>query len=277
MQQANKPVRQVSPAEFRRPGGSSASGHSVVELLLVVAILLVILAIALPRLVAARQSAQQVSAVVFLRNLHAAQEQFSMVHGQYAARFADLEGFQVSNGSTLAPPQQFPVGLCPLRNDTMPTLAFLLLPAPEISGETAYSGNGPQRPSGTEQHSSGGVGQLGEPAGAGNFNPPSGGEGGSNPDAHQNSRGPGGDTAQEQGGSTSGEGAGGSQGEAWSQSDRMTYRGYEFYLVRPTAHTWNCLAKPMRDERNSYHYFADQTGAIRREFGRQASAQSPIL
>jgi type II secretory pathway pseudopilin PulG len=273
MRHASQSGQQSSGAARR------AKGASLVELLIVVAILLVILAIALPRLVAARATAQEASAVVFLRNLHAAQEQYYIVHGTYAATFAELEGYLASNGGALAPPQVFPVGLSPLRNSTMPTLAFLLLPAPDVADGSAYSGNGPKRPEGEDEKSGGGGAGSGAPAGGGGSNPPGKGNddrgsgGGQNPGS-----GSGNDSnAPEQGGSPSGGKPDGSKGGVWSKADRITYQGYEFYLLRPNAHSWNCLAMPARNEHSGHHYFADQTGTIRREFGKPASAQSPAL
>jgi type II secretory pathway pseudopilin PulG len=250
-----------------------------VELLIVVAILLVVLAIALPRLMAARQTAQEASAVVFLRNLHAAQEQYYIVHRTYAATFAELEGYLASNGGALAPQRAFPEGLTPLRNNTMPTLAFLLLPAAAMPDQSAYASNGPKRPQGNDEQSGGGGTGLGDPAAGGGSNPPGKGNGDSGPGGGQD---PGsgsddGANPNQQGGSPSGAKPGGSQGGEWAKADRITYQGYEFYLLRPNAHSWNCLAMPVRNEQGGHHYFADQTGTIRREFGKPAGAQSPAL
>lgn len=246
---------------------------------MVLAILLVILAIALPRLMAARTSAQEASAVVFLRSLHAAQEQYYIAHGNYAATFAELEGYLASNGGALAPLHAFSAGLTPQRNSTMPMLAFLLLPAPGMADESAYTGNGPKRPQGEDEQSGGGGTGLGDPAAGGGSNPPGKGNGDSGPGDGQ---GPGsgsdnGSDPSQQGGSPSGASPGGSQGGEWAKADRITYQGYEFYLLRPNAHSWNCLAMPVRNERSGHHYFADQTGTIRREFGKPASAQSPAI
>ncbi len=88
----------------------------------------------MPRLLAARRSVQQASAVVFLRNLHAAQEQYFVVHGQYAATFAELEGFLAANSQSLTPVETLRVRWQPVRNGSLPTLAFLLLPAPDVAG-----------------------------------------------------------------------------------------------------------------------------------------------
>ncbi len=274
MRYANQGGEKSSRVATRR-----ARGTSLVEMLIVVSILLVILAIALPRLMAARQSAQQASAVVFLRNLHAAQEQYHFVNGTYAGTFAELEGYLAANGGGLATQPAFPVGLTPLRNSTMPTLAFLLLPTAAMPDQSSYASNGPKRPEGEDENSGGGGAGSGAPAGGGGSNPPGKGTNDSGPGAGQ---GPGsgsgdGSNPPEQGGSPSGGKPGGSQGGVWSKADRITYQGYEFYLLRLNAHSWNCLAMPVRNEHSGHHYFADQTGTIRREFGRPASAQSPAL
>ena len=273
-------VRRANQAETRassRPRPHLARGGSVVELLIVVAILLVVMAIAMPRLLAAKKSAQEASAVVFLRNLHSAQMQYYITHGSYAATFAELEGFLAANQG-LAPLRQFAAGTSPVPIEAMPTLAFLLLPTPGLPDSQAYTSDGPKRPNETDQHADSGSAPIGSSPGSGNSNPARGSNGESSPGADQNGGGASeSDPGSGPGGSSSSRGRDGSQDGAWSKADRMTYQGYEFYLLRPTAHTWNCLAMPVRDERNGHHYFADQSGAIRREYGRPASAQSPLL
>lgn len=268
-------VQAASPSPRRK--SRCDAGGSLVELLIVVAILLVVLAMALPRLMAARQSAQQAAAVVFLRNLHAAQEQFRIVNGNYAGTFAELDGFLAdsrnANGRRLLPAAS-PV----LHGDALPALAFLLLPAMSLPDEPAYSSDGPQRPKGSNEHRPGAGTPRGDAPRGSNPNPPGknrdGDDGGADGRGESNDEGADG---HPQSSSSSSHSAGGSEGADWSKADRITYQGYEFHLLRLTAHTWRCLATPVGHPQNAHHYFADQGGTIRREFGRPAGPQSPLL
>lgn len=270
--------RRVLASPVKRPCARKScravSGHSLVELLLVVPILLTILAIALPRVVAARRTAQQASAVTFLRNLQAAQTQFYFARGHYAGTFAELQGFLAAEGGQLVPPGLQPE---PIGSGIMPMLAFLLLPAPAPPDEPAFSSNGSSRPTGTGRESSGGGAPLGDAPSSGSSNPAPGNSDGTGPVGN---RGPGSGSEEDSvghGDPGSGSGSGETHGGNRTKADRLTWQSYEFYLLRPTPHSWNCLAMPVRDEQASYHYFADQTGAIRRELGRPAGAKSPAL
>ncbi len=76
-------------------------GFSLVELLLVVAIILVIIAIGTPILLQSMQQAYDASAVAYLRQLQRAQENYRGVNREYADSFSQLESYLTSE---LAPP-----------------------------------------------------------------------------------------------------------------------------------------------------------------------------
>lgn len=65
-------------------------GFSLIELLIVVAIMLIIITIALPKLTRARMQSQEVAAIAAIRTLHTAQVQFYSTYGRYAASLAEL-------------------------------------------------------------------------------------------------------------------------------------------------------------------------------------------
>ena len=65
-------------------------GFTLIELLIVVAIILIIAAIALPRLAVARQNAQEMAAVRTISTLHTAQTQYYSQFGKYATTLQEL-------------------------------------------------------------------------------------------------------------------------------------------------------------------------------------------
>ncbi|MDP9269326.1 MAG: prepilin-type N-terminal cleavage/methylation domain-containing protein [Acidobacteriota bacterium] len=67
-------------------------GFSLIELLIVVAIILIIAAIAIPNLLSARIQANESSAVGTLRTLNTAQQNYQIIYGGYADDLAKLGG-----------------------------------------------------------------------------------------------------------------------------------------------------------------------------------------
>ena len=65
-------------------------GFSLIELLLVVAIIMVIFAIGTPYLLRSMQSAHDAGAVAYLRQMQRAQENYRVVNGEYADSFDQL-------------------------------------------------------------------------------------------------------------------------------------------------------------------------------------------
>lgn len=65
-------------------------GFSLIELLIVVAIILIIITIALPKLTRARMYAQETAAVAAIRTLHTAQVQYNSQFGRYATSLTEL-------------------------------------------------------------------------------------------------------------------------------------------------------------------------------------------
>ena|SRR5579883_1697449 len=65
-------------------------GFTLIELLIVVAIILIIAAIALPRLAVARQNAQEMAAVRTVQTIHTAETQYYSQFGRYATTLQEL-------------------------------------------------------------------------------------------------------------------------------------------------------------------------------------------
>jgi prepilin-type N-terminal cleavage/methylation domain-containing protein len=76
------PVRNI-----RRP---HASGFSLIELLIVIAIILIILAVALPKLTSARRYAQEMAAAKAITTVHTAETQYYSQYGVYATSLQQL-------------------------------------------------------------------------------------------------------------------------------------------------------------------------------------------
>lgn len=65
-------------------------GFSLVELLIVIAIILIILGIALPKLSTARMNSMEMAAIAHLKTLHTAQTQYYSQFGKYATSLNEL-------------------------------------------------------------------------------------------------------------------------------------------------------------------------------------------
>ena len=65
-------------------------GFSLIELLIVIAIILIIITVALPKLTRARMYAQEVGAINSIKTIHTAQVQYNSTFGRYAVSLAEL-------------------------------------------------------------------------------------------------------------------------------------------------------------------------------------------
>src|ERR1051325_4961692 len=65
-------------------------GFSLIELLIVIAIILIIITIALPKLNRARMYSMETAAIGAIRTLHTAQVQYSSQYGKFAATLTEL-------------------------------------------------------------------------------------------------------------------------------------------------------------------------------------------
>lgn len=81
------------------------AGFSLIELLIVIAIILIILGFAVPRLTKARASAQELAATTAVHTLITAQQQYYSSYGQYATSLTQLgpptSGSASANGADL--------------------------------------------------------------------------------------------------------------------------------------------------------------------------------
>src|SRR5262249_22589492 len=65
-------------------------GFSLIELLIVIAIILIIVTVALPKLTNAKRFAQETAAIRAIQTIHTAQVQYSSQFGNYATSLAEL-------------------------------------------------------------------------------------------------------------------------------------------------------------------------------------------
>lgn len=74
------------PIRYRRRRG----GFSLIELLIVIAIILIILAVALPKLANARKFAQEMAGMKAISTIHTAETQYYSTFGRYATTLLEL-------------------------------------------------------------------------------------------------------------------------------------------------------------------------------------------
>jgi type IV pilus assembly protein PilA len=65
-------------------------GFSLIELLIVIAIILILITIAVPNLTRARMHAQETAALAAIKTIHTAQVQYYSTYGRYAASLTEL-------------------------------------------------------------------------------------------------------------------------------------------------------------------------------------------
>jgi type II secretory pathway pseudopilin PulG len=292
-------LSRVAKASRRARRLHSSSAFSVVELMLVMSIILLLAAIAIPRLLDAQKKSYEAGVVTFLRTLQSNQESYRLANGYYSDNFTDLGLIAfapVAPGDSLA-------------HDRW---ARLFAPWAQISPGSVYAAQGSQQPPAktppppdTGQGGFGGqnpgkqpektTGGPGAPAGGGGAG---GGGAGTSPGGTGVGQGPAGTPGgTSTGGTPSGGGTGGAPsgggtnppqtgGPGGSFSPSTTPGGktnivlkhnYIFTLERPTPTTWRCSAAPVRDRGQSKFFYFDQTGVIRVELGKFAGSTSPQL
>jgi len=77
----------MSPTRKRQ---TRSNGFSLIELLIVIAIILIIAAIAIPKLDQARMYSQEMAAIQQVRTIHAVQTQYYSQFGRFAAKLEEL-------------------------------------------------------------------------------------------------------------------------------------------------------------------------------------------
>jgi prepilin-type N-terminal cleavage/methylation domain-containing protein len=76
--------------QITRRRRTSSSGFSLIELLIVIAIILIIVGIAVPRFSAARMNANETAVINEIRSIHTAETQYLSQFGRFAVTLAEL-------------------------------------------------------------------------------------------------------------------------------------------------------------------------------------------
>lgn len=229
-------------------------GFSLLELLIVMGILLVISAMAVPYYMSAVQVAHEASAVGFLKHLNEAQERYRTAHGEYAQTF-DALGAELNvrlNGHD--EPQWASAGWV--------SVAIAAPLQGQGQGQGVGQGGTPPGQGGTPpgqgqgQGQVQGVGQGGTPPGQGQGQSQAAGQGGTPPT---------------QGGTPPGQALG------TPSSDSLVRSMYIFRLTRETPLNWHCIAEPLRDRTANKFFYIDVSGVLRYSTGSLPRASSPPL
>lgn len=240
-----------------------ARGYSFVELLVVLTILLVIAALAIPNYLSAMQRAREAGAIAFLRQVQTAQETYRIANHEYADTFAKLKPYLATQAALPAFPSNHPSGV--LFAFAMPE------PSPGVPQGQDHSGTPPGQ-GGTPP------GQGGTPPGQGNTPPGQGGtppgQGGTPPGQGGAPPGGGGTTP---GGGASGSTPGGTTPSGAAHTDSMVQALYIYRLSRPSTLQWQCTVEPVRDRTVGRFFYSDNSNIIRYAVGAIPTASSPQI
>ena len=296
----------ISQGEYGRRSGRAQgrrfpSGFSLVELMVVIAIMLLLAAIALPRLLDAQKKAYEAGVVSFLRVLQTNQESYRLANGSYSDNFTDLglvalapaaprDLFVPDELSQLAAlfPQIGPSSVYAAQAPQQPPAKT---PPPPDTGDQGFGGkNPPKRPRKSDNTlgppnlgpggSSGGPGKGGSAAGQGFGRPRRGAGSGASVGGTPLGGGTGAPVPGGSGAPQAGGGSGGSFSPSPTSAPTTNVvlkHNYIFTLRRPTLTTWSCTVAPVRDRGNSKFFYLDQTGVMRVELGKFAGSTSPQL
>jgi prepilin-type N-terminal cleavage/methylation domain-containing protein len=288
-------------------GGSR--GFSLVELMIVMAIILLLAAIAIPRYLTAQQKAYEASAVSFLRTLQTEQEAYRLANGQYAQNFQQLGLY--AHGPVRAPldfsPEGMRAGTVRMRTlgpNAPPAVLTLplMLPAEDSSAQAPPKQQGGQYGGGKDKEKEGGQkegpggpsvpgaggsggGSGGQPASGGASGTGSGGGSsgsGGEPSSGGGTPSGGSGSGQQPGGSGAGTGSGSPGSGSGGGTNQLPLNvvmkhNFVFTLERPTLTSYVVNVEPIRDRGFSRFFCMDQSGVIRSEIGRPATSTSPGL
>jgi prepilin-type N-terminal cleavage/methylation domain-containing protein len=293
-------LRRRARTEMQRKRNSRrrSRAFSLVEVLMVVAIILILSALVMARYRESRRTALEGAVVSSLKAIHANQESYRHLNKTYTSDFKELGLVDEVTGSLnqlpleraamILPPSMLPffTDLHEQQQEEEPSKSTGKTKKGGRGGITGPSGGG----------SSGGGGRGGKRGGGGAGTggpPPAGGTPGSGGQTGQPTP-PGGTPAPTpspapapppSGGGTSG-GLGGSSSGGSATSSRCTSGGscsqitrhkYIFTMELLSTEAFRCTAEPVSDRISSNFFYMDQTGTIRREFGKPATAESKPL
>jgi prepilin-type N-terminal cleavage/methylation domain-containing protein len=289
----------------RAQGKSFPSGFSLAELMVVVSIMLLLSAIALPRLLDAQKKAYEAGVVSFLRVLQTNQESYRLANGSYADNFTDLGLVALAPAAPrdLGVPDELsqrmalfpPIGPSSVYAAQAPQQPPAKTPPPPPTGDQGFGNTNPAKRPGKTGASPGAPALGAGGSGGGGGGGPSkggraGGQGIGRPRKGAGSGSSlggaplgGGTGAPVPGGSGAPQAGGGSAGSfspspaSAAKTNVVLKHNYIFTLLRPTPITWTCTVAPVRDRGNSKFFYLDQTGVMRVELGKFAGSTSPQL